>query len=123
MAQAYANLGEYDKAAHCCQQALEVDPFAVHPYYLLAQIAEAREDFSEAKNALKKVLYLSPSLIAAYLELAALYEKEDDTVRARRMRATALELLKTLPPHALIEPYRELTAGELVLYVQREIEP
>lgn len=119
VAKAYANLGKDEKAAHYCRQALEADPFAAQPYYLLAHIAEERGDNEEAKDFLKKALYLSPSFIAAYLDLGALYDREDDAARARRMRETALELLKALPPHVPIEPYGEAAAGELALYVQK----
>jgi chemotaxis protein methyltransferase CheR len=108
MAQAYANVGQHDKAARCCQQALA-----------LAHVAEEQGDLSAAKNFWKKVLYLSPSSMAAYLELGALYEREHDTIRAQKMRATALELLTALPPHAPVQLYAELTAVELAGYVQR----
>jgi chemotaxis protein methyltransferase CheR len=122
MAQAYANLGQHAKAVLSCRRALDIDPFALSPYYLLAHVAEEQGDLSEAKNCWKKVLYLSPSSIAAYLELGALYEREHDAIRAQKMRATALEILIALPPHAPIELYTELTAGELAGYVQRAIE-
>jgi len=71
---------------------------------------------------LQKVLYLAPSCIAAHLELGALYAREHDAVRARKMRTTALELLKALPPHVPVEPYTDLTAAALVRYVQKELE-
>ena len=122
MAQAHANLGAYEQAARGCEAALALDCFAVHPYYLLATIAEEQGDLAQAKNCLKRVLYLAPSSIAAYLELAALYEKERDAVRARKMRATALELLATLPPEVTIHPYPQVTAGELLGYVKRELQ-
>jgi chemotaxis protein methyltransferase CheR len=122
LAQAYANVGEHGKATRCCRQALDFDPLAVHPYYLLAHIAEEQGDFAEARHLLQKVLYLAPSSIATYLELGALYAREHDAVRARKMRGTALELLKALPPDVPVEPYAALTAEELVRYVQKEIE-
>lgn len=119
MARACANLGESERAARYCKQALAVNPFAVQPYYLLAHVAEEQGDTEQAKSFLKKALYLSPSFIPAYLDLGALYEREEDSARARKMRATALEFLKAMPPHFTVEPYEELTAGELSLYVQK----
>jgi chemotaxis protein methyltransferase CheR len=35
LAQAYANVGKHGKATRCCRQALDFDPLAVHPYYLM----------------------------------------------------------------------------------------
>jgi len=112
-AQACANLGRHDEAAQRCRQAIAVDSFAPIPYRLLAHIAEEQGDSEEAKNLLKKVIYLAPTYTPAYLELGALYEKEGDVARAQKMRATALELLQALTPKAVVEPYG-LTAQELI---------
>ena len=112
-AQAYANLGRHDEATQRCRQAIAVDSFAPIPYSLLAHIAEEQGDSEEAKNLLKKVIYLAPSFIPAYLELGALYGKEGDVARAQKMSATALELLKALTPNAVVEPYG-LAAQELI---------
>jgi hypothetical protein len=60
--------------------------------------------------------------MAAYLELGALYEREHNAIRAQKMRATALELLTALPPHAPVERHAELTVGELAGYIQRASE-
>ena len=68
------------------------------------------------------MLYLAPSCIAAYFELGALYASEHDAVRARKMRAMALELRKASSPDVPVEPYAALTAEALVCYVQKEIE-
>ncbi|HEX8235562.1 MAG TPA: CheR family methyltransferase [Abditibacteriaceae bacterium] len=113
LAQAYANLGRHDEAADCCRQAISIDAFAPLPYSLLAHIAEEQGDIEEARNLLKKVIYLAPSFAPAYLELGALYEKEGDTARAQKMRTTALELLQSLIPNAVVEPYG-LTSQELI---------
>lgn len=118
MAQAFANLGECEKAIHCCQQALKVDSLSVKPYYLLAHIAEEQGNCDKAKEFFKKIIYLAPSSIAAYLELGSVYESEEDTTKARKMRNTAFDLLKEFPPHVTIEHQSEMTAGELLLQVK-----
>jgi chemotaxis protein methyltransferase CheR len=71
---------------------------------------------------LKQVLYLAPSSVAAHLALGALYARKHDAVRARKMRVTTLELLQALPPQVPVEPYTDLTAAELVRYMQKAIE-
>lgn len=119
IAQAFANLGECEQASHWCQQALKVDSLSVKPYYLLAHIAEEQGNVEQAKELFKKVIYLAPSFIPAYLELGSVYEREGDKTRARKMRNTALEILKGLPPHATLEHQGEMTAGELVLHVKK----
>jgi chemotaxis protein methyltransferase CheR len=120
-AQGYADVGNYEAARRCCQLALAKDSLAEKPYYLLAQIAEVQGDIATAKDFLKKVLYLSPEAITAHLELGALYAREHDLPRAWKMLNLALELLKTMPPDAVIEPFADLPAAQLLPEVQRRI--
>ena len=109
----YANSGAYDRAGQCCKDAINLDHGAAGPYFLLAKIAETKDDYEEAKTLLKKAVYLEPSFIAAYIELGAIHEKEGTMERAEKMRSTALELLGRLPPDAIVAPYIE-TAKELI---------
>ncbi len=118
-AQEYADTGQYDKAAAECKKAIDFDKTAVKPYFLLSHIYEMKGNNEEAKDLLKRIIYLAPDFIAAYLELGSLYERENDAERARKMRTTALELLKALKPETAIEPYKEVTAGELLEYVKK----
>lgn len=85
----------------------------------MAHIVEAKGDIEEAKVLLKKAIYLEPDFIPAYLELGAIYDNEGDSERAEKMRSVALELLKALPSDAAVEPYRGITAGELIRYVEK----
>ncbi len=122
IAQAFANLGESEKAIYYCQQVLEIDSQSVPTYYLLAHIAEDQGDIEKAKEIFKKIIYLAPSSILAYLELGFVYENEGDATKARKMRNTALELLKELPSHTTVQPNSEITAGELLLQVKNLLE-
>ncbi|WP_017721190.1 CheR family methyltransferase [Kamptonema formosum] len=119
MAQAHANLGEYDKAKLATQQAIQINSLSADPYYLLAHIAEEQGDIEAAKMFFKRIIYLAPSSIFAYLELASLYEREEDMPRANKMRTTAFELLQGLPPDATLEQHSQLRASELLLYVKK----
>ena len=47
------------------------------------------------------------------------YEKEGNTNRAKKMLATALELLKQLPSSAMVEQQSSVTVGELLEYVNK----
>jgi chemotaxis protein methyltransferase CheR len=122
LAQAYANIGYLDKAAIYCKKAIEIDILAIEPYYLLAHVAEELGDADEVKELLKKIIYLDSSFIPAYLELGALYEREDDSVRALKMRQVSIELLSELPPNTVVAPYNEWTAGELLAHTKKTIE-
>lgn len=121
-ARAMADRGAYDEAARHCKEAMQADPFNAAPYYLLAQIASDKGDREEEKEMLKKVIYLSPSDAAAYLELSVLYEDEGGLARARKMRASALKILKGMPGDARMEPYADLTIEELIEHLEKMAE-
>ncbi len=117
LANACANMGLHEKAEEKCRRIIETDSASVNAYFLLATIAEARGDIEQAKDLLKKVIYLDHQFVAAYLELSGLYDRESDRRRASKMRRTALELLEAKSPDTLIEPYKEITAGELIKHI------
>src|SRR5438477_7837401 len=85
LARECANKADYQAAEEWCHRALTEDPFSVSGYYLLGKIAEERKQMDRAKELLKKVLYLDPSYIPAYLDLAEAYDREKDWKRARRL--------------------------------------
>ncbi|MCX5894094.1 MAG: tetratricopeptide repeat protein [Deltaproteobacteria bacterium] len=121
LAQAYANKGQHDQAADLCREMLKTKTQAAIPYFLLAHIAEAQGDHEEAKKLLKKVLYLDPGFVGAYLELSGLYAREHDRKRAESMRQTAVRLLMRMAPDQMVEPYQEVTAGELVSLLKEKV--
>ncbi len=88
------------------------------PYYLLAHIAEEKGDTSSAKKLFKKIIYLAPTSINAYLELGDIYQREGDKSRAKKMITTAWGLLKELPAHFLVEPSKN-TVSELTVQVNK----
>lgn len=117
-AQAYANLGQHEKAAAYCRQAIAMNSFAPAPYHLLAHIVEEQGQADEAKTLLKKVIYLAPAFVAAYLDLGALYQRAEDHNRARQMRKTARELLQQMPAHEVVEACHGLTAAAAIEHLQ-----
>ncbi|MFN3653124.1 MAG: CheR family methyltransferase [Armatimonadota bacterium] len=121
-AQCSANLGDYPAAERLCRALLELEPLSVKAHYLLAQIAEAQADREGAKTLLQRVLYLEPSFVPASLDLASLYETESDPDRARKLRLSALECLRALPPERPIPELDGVSAGLLADQVARELE-
>lgn len=119
LARAYADMGRHEEAIKICEEAIKVAPFFTAPYFLLSQIAREKGDIETEKEMLKKVIYLDPSHIASFLNLAIFYDSEGDNEKASNMRNTALELLKALPSDACIEPYTEITVEELIKHVQK----
>lgn len=118
LARAYADMGRHEEAIKICEETIKTDPFPPAPYFLLSQIAREKGDIETEKEMLKKVIYLDPSHIASFLNLAILYDSEGDNEKASKMRDTALELLKALPSDARIEPYTEIAVEELIKHIQ-----
>lgn len=118
-----ANRGASDAATAACRRAIASTPCDPRPYYLLAQLAQDGGILDEARTLLNKVLYLDPSCVAAYLDLAALHARAGDTAGSRRMRQRARKLLAALPPETRLAMPRDTTAGELLQSVDRLLEP
>jgi len=122
LAQEYADRGEYKKAEEGCKRALETEPYSARCYYLLSQVSEAQGMGDEATEFLKKAIYLDSSFVAAYIELGYTYDRQGDAARAKKMRETAGGLLEKLPKDAVVEPYKDIKAGELLEYVRKMVE-
>ncbi len=118
MANALANIGEHAKAGENLKLAVKADPLSPKPYYLLARIAEEKGDGAAAIECLGKIIYLEPSSVSAYLELAAIYENTDEIEKAKKVRKSALSVLKTMSKERLVEPYGE-TADKMISTVER----
>jgi chemotaxis protein methyltransferase CheR len=114
----YANQGQRERAVKSCVEMAAKNPLAAEPYYLLALLAQERGEFAEAKELLKKVMYLDHSFIAAYLDLGDLYEREGDSVRANKMRTTAHDLLKALSGDEQVKFYGDSSVNAVLQYIE-----
>jgi chemotaxis protein methyltransferase CheR len=80
LAELNADLGNYQQAEDYCQKAISIDSLELKNHYLLAQITEAQNKISETKQILKKIIYLEPSFINAYIQLSQIYRQEKDNI-------------------------------------------
>ena len=120
LAHAHANLGHHAEATSLCQRLRTEFPFAAEPYELLAALAQEHERYDEAKLLLKQAVYLAPESPGAYLELAGIYDREGDRIRARKMRVTALEALAQMPSDAAVgSSHGGPTVQEWILHLNR----
>lgn len=123
IAQISANLGKYKEAYRYCEEALKINCFALDPYYLLAHLSEEyEEDFSKAKELLRKIIYLSPQEVAAHLQLASYYRKEGDFKRMQKMCTRTLEILQKLPEDTTIKRCDNSQVKELINYVENMLQ-
>ena len=118
-ARRHADRGMPEAAEQDCRNAITLDALDARPYYLLAQLAQERAAPAEAKRLLNKVVYLDPSFIAAYLDLAALHAQNGELERSRRMYESARTALRKLPAQAEVAPYSDSTAADVLAHVER----
>jgi chemotaxis protein methyltransferase CheR len=74
---------------------LDADPLSWEAHLILARIADEVGDNSEAKRQFRKVIYLHPDHVDAYLSLASLYERGGEGRQAARAYRGALDVLKS----------------------------
>jgi chemotaxis protein methyltransferase CheR len=104
-----------------CEQAIALNSMSTDIYHLLAHIAKHQSNLSQAKEYLKRIIYIDETAISAYLDLGAIYRMEADSRRARKMFDTAIELLKKLPPHASVQYRGKVKASELLEQVKANL--
>lgn len=121
IAQAYANKGNLEKAKQNCDRALEIDYTYIAPLFLLSQIAEAEDNYSKVKELLKKIIYLEPLSIAAYLDLADIYSKDNEVSRSKKMYRTAYDILNQSPQQQYIEYQGKKRVCDLIAYVKHKL--
>jgi chemotaxis protein methyltransferase CheR len=122
IAQACFSQGQYAQALQCCQKAIQIDPDAIAPLYLQAQIGATLQDFKLAKTLLKKIIYLAPGEISAHLELGTLYLQEGDWHRAKKLYAFAKVLLQENSDGSVPKYQDFLIIGELSHYIEQQLE-
>ena len=119
---ASADRGQADAAIHLCDRAAVLQPLDPWPLYLKAQLAMECGEATRARALLEKVIYLDHAHIPAYIELAALLDREGHAARARKMRLAACRELKKMDPEEQIRPYESSKAAELLAYIENHLE-
>ncbi|MDJ1173510.1 CheR family methyltransferase [Roseofilum capinflatum] len=121
IAKSYANLGQLELAIQYANECLSISSFAIDPYYLLAQISEEKGDLEQAKLYLKRIIYLEPEFIPAYLDLGSLYAHQGNKIQARKFWTIALGLLQKHPQDAKIVQLEEYTPEELLSFLKKRL--
>lgn len=114
-----ADRGMPKEAAEACRRVIAITDLDPRPYFLLAQLAQERGDWAQAKTMLNTVIYLDPTFIAAHLELGGLHAQDGEDGRARRMYETVRAALAKLPAGTPVAPYSDSTAADILGYVER----
>lgn len=121
LAQAYANKGNLVEAKNNCDRALQLDLMYIAPLFLLAQIAEEENNSNKAKELLKRIIYLEPLSVDAYLHLGAIYNNVKDLKRAKKMYQSAYDLLKESSKNKNLSDLEQTKVNELLIYLKDKL--
>ncbi|PHV12854.1 CheR family methyltransferase [Chitinimonas sp. BJB300] len=108
-----ADQGQLAEAEASCLQALQLNPLAIAPYWLLALVNDAAGQYPLALQRLKKLSYLEPDFVLApYLE-AQICSRLGQVSQAIRARTRCLQILESMGDRQEI-PYGDgLSAAQL----------
>ncbi|MBD1873552.1 tetratricopeptide repeat protein [Nodosilinea sp. FACHB-131] len=120
-ARAYANIGCYSQAKQLCQRVICDDPLSLDMHYLLAQIAEDENNLETAKEHLRKIIYLDPDFVKAYLDLASIYDRAKQPEKAKTTREHALTLLAKLPPSTVLDDHSDATVAQWQAHLEQQV--
>ena len=102
------------EAQELCQRLRAQEPLLAEPHFLAAVLAEELGDITAARDALRKAIYLEPTLVAAHVHLERLQTAAVETEAARKTRETLLRLLGGLPAEARVPLMGDTQVGELL---------
>lgn len=96
IAQSYANQANYEKAIKLCHHILEIDSSSLAALGILAQIAEEQDRLEDAKEYLRRITFIDPNYVTAYLDLIDLHIRDQEY----QIAGTLLFTLKTITNNA-----------------------
>ena len=124
LARLYANLGRLKDSLEWCHQAIARDKVNPRYHYLQATILLERGELHEAREALRRTLFLDQAFVIAQFTLGNVLRAEGKTGEAHRHFKNAFELLKPQGRNDVLPESDGLTAGrlqELVISVLDEM--
>ena len=121
IARAYADRDNLEQARKNCDRSLEIDSMDVKALLLSAQIAARQHNYRQAKELLKKIIYLKPKSLEAYLDLAEIYSEEKDLKRSQKMYKIAYDILQELPQDVKINYRGKTNFKQLVTFIKPKL--
>lgn len=104
-----------------CRQALDDHPLSVELYYLHALLLLELDQLAAAAEALKKALYLEPTLPIAHFLLGSVLARLHDEVGARRAYRNAEQCARSWPTHAPVRFAEDISGPGLAKAAAREL--
>jgi chemotaxis protein methyltransferase CheR len=112
-AKTFANQGRLEEACAQCQAALAKQKLNAYGHYLHAMILQELSRPEEAREALRRVLYLQPNMVMALYTLANLEQQQGHRREALRHFDNAFRIISVYEDDSLIPHSEGLSAGQL----------
>lgn len=116
-----ANRGQLEQAADLCSRVRVAKPLDPEAYYLGAILALAAGAVDDARDELRRVLYLSPDFLLAYPMLTELCIAEEDRSAAQRYARQGLSRAQILPAEQPVSAYAQSSVGEIRTHLEQLI--
>jgi chemotaxis protein methyltransferase CheR len=116
-----ANSGQSQEARQACRALIQRDPAHKELHYLQALLEMELGHLSQASEALRRALYLDPTDIALYLQLAEIQQQTGMRTAAQRHLATAAKLLSRLPPEQEVPSLKGNSASQVLGFVNAQL--
>jgi chemotaxis protein methyltransferase CheR len=113
LGRACANLGDWPKAEHWCQEALVCDRLLLPAYYTLALVLQHQDRLDAAVAAMKKVVYIDQDHVLGHFGLAGLSHTLGRQQQAFKSLDNACRLLRAFDDDEIIPESGGITAGRL----------
>lgn len=118
----YANQGDLNLAVEWSEKLLQADELNPTHHYLHAILLQDQGKISEAIKSIKKVLFIDPNFMMAYLVLGILEKQQGNKPAALRNFKVALELLNNHLPEDILLHAEEFTTEYLKDIISNNIE-
>jgi chemotaxis protein methyltransferase CheR len=117
-----ANQGKLSEALAACEHALAANKLDPALHYLHAIILTEQNSVPEAKEALKRALYLAPDFVLGHFALGKLAFRQGNASSARKSFRNALALLSGYDSGDILPEADGLTAGRLTEVVRASLQ-
>ena len=118
-----ANRGQIEAAQTLCINLRQEELMNPELYYLQALLALADGSPEQAREELRRVLYLQPAFVAAYPILIDIALAANDHTSARRACRQGISVLNALPVDQQVPLLEHILAGQLRDYLKQLCEP
>ncbi|SRR5579883_224351 len=117
-----ANEGKLAEAIIILKESLKLDPTNKYSYFTYALTLAELNQFNEAKEALKKTLFLDHQFVAGHYQLGLLLLKEKQQEEGLRCLRNALSIAKIKDPNEKLQGSNDISYGRLADILEHEID-